>query len=183
MSTDAGIDDTGGDGPPIVFSHDVDHDRRMFDGQRTYLSDIYRVLTWDRPEVDSSQALWGLVDDLFHMLDSVEIERAVLVGSGEGAALSLRAALEHPDRVRALVLIACDARDLADRLDELAMPVLLIHGTGHDAVPLEHIYDINALVSDPRGVIEVSGALDTPSLTHSEVVNPALRTFFEDLPG
>ena len=52
-------------------------------------------------------------DDAVALLDHLEIDQAVFVGMSQGGFLSLRAALAHPDRVRAVVLIdsAADTDD------------------------------------------------------------------------
>ncbi|MHC4628797.1 MAG: alpha/beta fold hydrolase [Planctomycetota bacterium] len=45
------------------------------------------------------------VDQLFLLLDELNVERAVLVGNSYGATLAVQAALAHPERVEALILV------------------------------------------------------------------------------
>lgn len=105
------VEDSGGEGPPIVLSHGFLMDHRMFAAQVAEFGDRYRVITWDqrgfgRTEEDGQPfTYWDSARDLFGILDALGIERAVLAGMSQGGFLSLRAALLHPDRVRALVLI------------------------------------------------------------------------------
>jgi 3-oxoadipate enol-lactonase len=109
------FEDTGGDGPPVVFSHGFLMDHEMFRPQVEELAPKYRVVTWDercfgRTETDGEPfTYWDSARDLFGLLDHLGIERAVLAGMSQGGYLSLRAALLHPDRVRALVLIDTQA--------------------------------------------------------------------------
>lgn len=103
-------DDTGGDGPALIFSHGFLMDRTMFDAQIAALSDTYRCVTWDErgfgdTPVDGPFTYWDSAEDLIALMDHLGIDRAVLIGMSQGGYLSLRAALAHPDRVRGLVLI------------------------------------------------------------------------------
>jgi 3-oxoadipate enol-lactonase len=103
-------DDTGGDGPVLVFSHGFLMDRTMFDAQIGVLSDTYRCVTWDErgfgdTPVTGPFTYWDSADDLIGLMDHLGITNAVLIGMSQGGYLSLRAALAHPDRVRALVII------------------------------------------------------------------------------
>ncbi len=249
--------DTGGDGPPIVLSHGFLLDHEMFTPQVEDLSDVYRVITWDqrgfgRTESDGEPfTFWDSARDVFALLDALGIERAVVGGVSQGGYLSLRAALLHPDRVRALIPIATQtpldppekttgyremvdvwiakgyrdhvgdqlaerllggdpslaagwqakwaaldpnrlttavgalvARDdITDRLDELAMPVLVIHGAEDTSIPIDRAHELCARVPDCRGVVEVAGAPHAPNLTHPDAVNTALRGFLEGLPA
>jgi 3-oxoadipate enol-lactonase len=108
-------EDTGGDGPPIVLSHGFLMDHEMFRHQVEEFAPAYRVVTWDErgfgeTETDGTPfSYWDAARDLFGLLDHLGIERAVLGGMSQGGYLSLRAALLHPDRVRALVLIDTQA--------------------------------------------------------------------------
>ena len=103
--------DTGGDGPPIIFSHGFMMSGEMFAPQVEALRGGHRVITWDErgfghTEFDGAPfTYWDAAHDCLGLLDHLGIERAVLGGMSQGGFLSIRAALAHPDRVRALVLI------------------------------------------------------------------------------
>jgi 3-oxoadipate enol-lactonase len=106
--------DSGGDKPPVVFSHGFGMDRTMFDAQVAALSPHYRVISWDQRSWGSSIAkgpfnLWDSAKDLWLILDQLDIERAVLVGMSQGGFVSIRATLLEPNRVNALVLIGSQA--------------------------------------------------------------------------
>lgn len=55
---------------------------------------------------DNPYAKSAAIDQLFALMDSLGVERAVLVGSSSGGTLALEAALARPERVEALVLVA-----------------------------------------------------------------------------
>jgi len=103
-------DDTGGDGPALLFSHGFLMDRTMFEPQVDALSDRYRCVTWDERGFGETPATepftyWDSAEDAVALLDHLGIDEAVFLGMSQGGYLSLRAALAHPDRVRGLVLI------------------------------------------------------------------------------
>lgn len=250
------FEDTGGDGPPVVLSHGYLMDHEMFAPQVAELRDVYRLITWDERGFGATEfdgepfTYWDSARDLFGLMDLLGIERAVLGGMSQGGYLSLRAALLHPDRVRALVLLDTQAppeqpdkvaeyqamtdtwvehgyldelatvvsglliadpaiepvwrakwrewdparlraasqallvrEDITDRLDELAMPVLLVHGSEDPAIPVSRAHEICAAVSDCRGVVEIPGAGHAANLTHPDVTNAAIRDFLEGLPA
>jgi len=111
-------DDSGGDGPAVLFSHGFLMDRTMFDEQVAVLAPDYRCICWDErgfgeTEATGSFTYWDSADDAVALLDHLGIDRAVFVGMSQGGFLSLRAALAHPDRVQAIVLIdsAADVDD------------------------------------------------------------------------
>ncbi len=104
-------DDTGGDGPAVIFSHGFLMDREMFKPQVEALRGDFRVITWDErgfgeTEFDGQPfTYWDSARDCLGLLEHLGIERAVLGGMSQGGFLSLRAELLSPERVRALVLI------------------------------------------------------------------------------
>ena len=109
-------DDTGGSGPPVVFSHGLFMDHEMFAPQVEALKDRYRCITWDErghacTASDTLPAFtyYDSADDLAALLAHLGIERAVLAGMSQGGFLSLRCALTHPQIVRALILIDTQA--------------------------------------------------------------------------
>ena len=106
--------DSGGDGPAVVLSHGYLMDHSMFDPQVAALTPEYRVITWDERGFGGTRATgaftyWDSAADALGLLDHLGIERAVLGGMSQGGFLSLRAALQAPDRVRALILIDSQA--------------------------------------------------------------------------
>ncbi len=88
-----------------------------------------------------------------------------------------------PSRLRPAGGALLDRDDITDRVPELAMPVLLVHGSQDLAIPVERAREICAAVDDCRGVIEVEGAAHAANLTHPHIVTPAIRTFLESLPA
>ncbi|MBU3674943.1 MAG: alpha/beta fold hydrolase [Solirubrobacteraceae bacterium] len=104
-------EDSGGDGPAIVFSHGFFMSGAMFEPQVEALKDRYRCITWDErghgQTVTSPEpfSYWDSADDLVGLLDHLGIDQAVMAGMSQGGFLSLRAALAHPSRARALILI------------------------------------------------------------------------------
>jgi 3-oxoadipate enol-lactonase len=104
------FEDSGGDGPPVVFSHGFLMDHEMFEPQVRALAPEFRCITWDERGFGGSAAtapftFWDSAADCLALLDHLGIDAAVLAGMSQGGFLSLRAALTAPERVRGLVLI------------------------------------------------------------------------------
>ncbi len=103
-------EDSGGDGPVVLFSHGFLMDHTMFDAQVEALAADYRCIRWDERGFGDTPApgpftYWDSAADAMGLLDHLGIETAVLVGMSQGGYLSLRATLGNPDRARALVMI------------------------------------------------------------------------------
>lgn len=119
-----------GAGATIVLLHGVTATRRyIVQGSRHLERHGHRVVAYDaRGHGQSSPApspdAYGygdLIGDLERLLDDLELERVVLAGSSMGAATALAFALEHPDRVDALVQITPSSRGPPSaNADELA---------------------------------------------------------------
>ena len=106
--------DPGSAAPPLVLAHGLSATRRyVVHGSRLLPRAGYRVIAYDaRGHGDSSAApdraayeYEHLVADLARMLDELGLERVVLAGASMGAAATLAFAVEHPERVAALVQI------------------------------------------------------------------------------
>jgi 3-oxoadipate enol-lactonase len=98
--------DETGSGPPVVLLHGGILDRRMWDEQMTALPG-HRVTRFDaRGHGESSIATtpYRRADDVIALLDHLDIPTATLVGLSMGGTTALDAALDHPDRVAALVI-------------------------------------------------------------------------------
>ena len=109
------FEDSGGDGPPVVFSHGFLMDHEMFAPQVAALRDRYRVITWDERAFGDTVfdgqpfTYWDSAADCLGLLDHLGIDRAVVGGMSQGGFLSLRVALTAPERVRALILLDTQA--------------------------------------------------------------------------
>jgi len=108
------FEDSGGDGPPVIFSHGFLMDREMYSFQVAALADAFRCITWDQRGFGQTPAVapftyYDSAADLLALLDHLRVDRAVLAGMSQGGFVSLRAALTAPDRVKALVLIDTQA--------------------------------------------------------------------------
>ncbi len=109
-------EDTGGSGPPVIFSHGLFMDHDMFAPQVAALKDRYRCITWDErghagtgSDTLDPFTYYDSADDLAALLAHLGVKRAVLAGMSQGGFLSLRCALTHPGIVRALILIDTQA--------------------------------------------------------------------------
>jgi len=142
-------EDTGGQGPVVVFSHGLLMDRTMFAPQVAALSQKYRVITWDERghgnTGDASEAFsyYDSAADVVGLLQQLSVQRAVFAGMSQGGYLSLRAALRYPQIVAGLILI--DTQALPENPATLPHYTQLINGwvsNGLDeqtATTLEHI--------------------------------------------
>ena len=109
-------EDTGGAGPPVIFSHGLFMDHEMFAPHVEALKSRYRCITWDErghagtaSDTLAPFSYYDSADDLAALLAHLGIRRAVLAGMSQGGFLSLRCALTHPEIVRALILIDTQA--------------------------------------------------------------------------
>lgn len=107
-------EDSGGDGPVVLFSHGFMMDHTMFDAQVQALSPSYRCIRWDERGFGDTVAggpfsYWDSAADAVGVLDACGVDKAIFVGMSQGGFLSLRAALGTPDRVAGVVLIDSSA--------------------------------------------------------------------------
>ena len=104
------IEDSRTPGPALVCMHAGVCDRRMWAPQVVALRASHRVIAYDRRgfgETRCESEPFTQVADLIAVLDALQVEQAVLMGCSQGGRIAIDAALAHPERVRALVLVAC----------------------------------------------------------------------------
>jgi pimeloyl-ACP methyl ester carboxylesterase len=101
-----------GEGPNVTLIHPGLWDMRTWDREfRTFAEAGYRVLRYDvrgygessRPEPGST---YSHVRDLAALLDAAEVTQTAIVGCSMGGGIELDFALEHPERIWALVPVA-----------------------------------------------------------------------------
>jgi len=103
----------------VVLLHGFGLDRRMWAPQAA-LAERFFVVTYDLRGFGASAPMdpgvpYTHADDLFALLDHLEVDGAALVGLSFGGLVAVQAAAQSPDRVRALVLM--DALLPSVRLD------------------------------------------------------------------
>lgn len=101
-----------GQGEAVVFLHAGVADRRMWAEQQARLQRSFRTVAYDRRGFGLTRSApepYDQLVDLMRVLDALAIKRAVLAGCSLGGRIATQAALVHPDRVRALVVIASAA--------------------------------------------------------------------------
>jgi pimeloyl-ACP methyl ester carboxylesterase len=105
---DLWIDDTGGDGPPLVMLHPGVGDSSIWQPVLPRLTPRYRVIRYDVRGYGRSApatARYSLLDDLVAVLDHLGLSRVHLVGSSMGGKTAAGFALAQPERVTGLVLV------------------------------------------------------------------------------
>ncbi len=100
--------------PAIVLCHSLLCDGGMWKHQVEPLAALGRVVVFDSPghgksEVPPPFTLEDNTDALIDAFDELHVDRAVMCGLSWGGMLSMRLALQHPQRVRALALFDTSA--------------------------------------------------------------------------
>lgn len=115
------------------------------------------------------------------LVAQLELGTVHLLGQAAGAALALECALALPELVESLVLCDVDpeapgAREMAPRLEEIAVPVLVAHGAQDGAAWGFHRELVQGL-GDARWLI--LGQSEDPILhgPEADVLLPAIRSF------
>ena len=102
--------------PAVVFSNSLGSDLRIWDGVAARLLPHCHVIRYDLRGHGLSEAstppysVADLARDVGALLDGLEIRAAVICGVSVGGMIAQAVALNHPERVRALVLSDTGAR-------------------------------------------------------------------------
>ena len=102
--------ETLGDGPAIVFAHGGGGNHLSWWQQAPIFAEAYRCVVFDHRgwgrsvEQEGGPGPAGFVDDLIALLDELEIDQAALVAQSMGGWTCLGAAVQHPERVSALLM-------------------------------------------------------------------------------
>lgn len=105
--------EAAGAGPAIVMVHDGILHRETWEGQFLAFAADHRVVRYDRRGCGRSdpsgwpapERRFSHVDDLLAVMKTAAVEKAAIVGCSAGGLISMGFALEHPEKVSALVLV------------------------------------------------------------------------------
>ena len=98
-----------GKGPPLLLIHAGIADSRMWEPQARAFADHFDMIRPDLRGFGASElppAPYSMLADLIALLDHLEVGRAHVVGCSMGGTLAIDLAVEHPERIERLVLVA-----------------------------------------------------------------------------
>jgi len=161
-------DKYGSGQPTVVLTHGISASGHTWRHQIPDLERHCTVVTWDlrgHGESDSPPGPYAISDlagDLLQVADEVGAEKIVALGHSAGGAVSLRFALDHPDRTEALVLVGTaseanqKSRDFYHKLADVAVEkgmdsVVKRLGMAKEAAHL--------VPADPQGFAHVTRAM------------------------
>jgi 3-oxoadipate enol-lactonase len=101
--------DEAGSGPALLLLHGGLGDSGLWEPVVPFLAERLRVVRTDLRFFGRSTgpaAPWSWHDDVIGVLDALGVERAALAGLSLGGRLATEIALDHPERITALALVA-----------------------------------------------------------------------------
>jgi 3-oxoadipate enol-lactonase len=108
--------DSGGEGPPIVFSHGLLWDSTLFAPQIAILKERYRCVAYDhRGQGRSGDGTGNAIDmdtlasDAAALIETLELGRVHFCGLSMGGFVGMRLAINRPALIRSLVLLETSA--------------------------------------------------------------------------
>lgn len=114
--TELYYEDTGGDGPVVLFSHGLLWSGRMFEAQVEALRDRYRCVTYDHrgqgrsaAPTDRSVPIETVTDDAVALIEALQLGPVHFVGLSMGGFVGMRLAARRPDLLRTLTLLETTA--------------------------------------------------------------------------
>lgn len=134
------VNDYGGEGIPLVFVHSFPLSSRMWDKQVAYFRDKYRVITFDTRGLGESTtdenvySMEKLVNDFFHILNNLKIQKVNACGLSMGGYILLRAILKDSERFNSLILVNTKAdKDDDEIILKRSSAVIKIQSGGREA--------------------------------------------------
>lgn len=113
-----------GSGPAVVFIHAGVADLTMWDAEVAVLRDRYRVVRYDTRGYGLTRTdavPFSNRADIVALLDHLGEKRAHLVGLSRGGSIALDFALEHPERVPTLTVVAGGVGGYHSPLEDAAL--------------------------------------------------------------
>lgn len=197
-------EDTGGNGPPILFSHGLLWNTRLFDPQVAALKSRYRCVAYDhrgqgRSAVGTMSTIDmdTLTDDAVALIDKLGLGAVHFCGLSMGGFIGMRIATRHPTRLHSLILCETSSDPEPEEnapkyrlmnfigrwvgvwaVTGSVMPVMFGKSTLADPARKVEIAEWRRIMSGNRRDIwrAVNGVLDRPGLHHElgEVGAPTL---------
>jgi proline iminopeptidase len=192
-----------GSGTPILFLHEFASDYRGWEPQMREFGKAHRCIAYsargyapsDVPADGAAYSYLHVMRDAVAMLDRLKIDAAHLVGLSMGGYTALQVALNHPQRVRSMVLAGTGSgserwytqefhshsREIGDQFDRAgSAAVAKDYGMGPSRLPF--------MLKDPRGFAEFTARLAEHDAKGSALTSrgfqgarPSLYDFADDI--
>ncbi len=98
-----------GEGEPLILIHGNFNDSRVWDYQVEYFADYYKVIYYDQRgygKSDTPTSVFSHYEDLKALFDQLGIRKANIIGSSLGGSVAVDFALQYPQLVNKLILVA-----------------------------------------------------------------------------
>jgi 4,5:9,10-diseco-3-hydroxy-5,9,17-trioxoandrosta-1(10),2-diene-4-oate hydrolase len=155
-----------GRGPPVVFVHGsgpgVNAYSNFFPNYRVIAAAGFRCVLPDMIGFGWSSKPTGIdytfelfVPTLLEFLDQLEIRRCVLVGNSLGGAISMKLAIDHPERVEKLIVMGpggIESRETYFKMPGIQKMVSQFVGSGFDRPGLRRLLEL--LAYDPHTITD-----------------------------
>lgn len=117
------VEDSGGSGVPLIFSHGYMMNHTMFDAQVEHFRSRCRCIAWDarghgQTVWEGPFNYWDSARDLLGLMDTLGIDKCVHVGMSQGGIVGMRAAMLAPERFYGIVQLATQAGEVPDSGDD-----------------------------------------------------------------
>jgi len=94
------------DKPALVFIHGTSASLHTWEPLIRALGNKYRLISFDLANKDRDYSRQAMVSSVWRLLDHLKISSATLVGNSLGGAVAWAGALDQPERVKSLILLA-----------------------------------------------------------------------------
>ncbi len=172
--------------PVIIFIHGFPFNKSMWKKQVKALKANYRVIAYDIRGHGSSDAgnedfsIELFVKDLLNLMDTLNIDKAILCGLSMGGYIALNAIENYPERFDALILsdTSCIA-DTPEAREKRLMAIENIQKDGVEKFADESIKNLFAPESLSKKRIEIAAVRDMIVNTSKQTLYKTLRAFYE----
>ncbi len=100
--------ETAGSGEPMIFIHADTLDTRQWQEQMKYFSKSYQTISFDLRSFGKSSLPtnnpYSFVEDLHSLIVGLGLQKVILVGLSLGADVAVNFALEHPEKMKKLIV-------------------------------------------------------------------------------
>ncbi len=161
------VEDTGGDGPPVIFAHGVLWNTSLFAPQVAVLRDRYRCISYDhrgQGRSDDGDAksvpIEQVYEDAVALIESLHVGPVHFVGLSMGGFVAMRVAARRPELLRSLTLLdtACTAETAINLPKYWGLNFMAqLFGVGSVIDPVMQSLFGRTVLSDPARAGDVAG--------------------------